>query len=247
MIIYDDLSKHAVAYREMSLILRRPPGREAYPGDVFYLHSRLLERASKLSDELGAGSLTALPIIETQAGDVSAYIPTNVISITDGQIFLESGLFNSGIRPAINVGLSVSRVGGSAQIKAIKKVSGTLRLDLAQYRELQAFAQFASDLDESSRKQLDRGQRMVEILKQPPYSPLPVENQIVIIFAGSRGFLDDIPVGAIGKFENELYSFIEAKYPNIFEDIRTKKTIEKDLEENLAKALNDFKMTFSVK
>lgn len=247
LIIYDDLSKHAVAYREMSLILRRPPGREAYPGDVFYLHSRLLERASKLSDELGAGSLTALPIIETQAGDVSAYIPTNVISITDGQIFLESGLFNSGIRPAINVGLSVSRVGGSAQIKAIKKVSGTLRLDLAQYRELQAFAQFASDLDESSRKQLDRGQRMVEILKQPPYSPLPVENQIVIIFAGSRGFLDDIPVSAIGKFENDLYSFIEAKYPNIFEDIRTKKTIEKDLEENLAKALNDFKMTFSVK
>lgn len=247
LIIYDDLSKHAVAYREMSLILRRPPGREAYPGDVFYLHSRLLERASKLSDELGAGSLTALPIIETQAGDVSAYIPTNVISITDGQIFLESGLFNSGIRPAINVGLSVSRVGGSAQIKAIKKVSGTLRLDLAQYRELQAFAQFASDLDESSRKQLDRGQRMVEILKQPPYSPLPVENQVVIIFAGSRGFLDDIPVSAIGKFENELYSFIEAKYPNIFEDIRTKKTIEKDLEENLAKALNDFKMTFSVK
>lgn len=247
LIIYDDLSKHAVAYREMSLILRRPPGREAYPGDVFYLHSRLLERASKLSDELGAGSLTALPIIETQAGDVSAYIPTNVISITDGQIFLESGLFNSGIRPAINVGLSVSRVGGSAQIKAIKKVSGTLRLDLAQYRELQAFAQFASDLDENSRKQLDRGQRMVEILKQPPYSPLPVENQIVIIFAGSRGFLDDIPVSAIGKFENELYSFIEAKYPNIFEDIRTKKTIEKDLEENLAKALNDFKMTFSVK
>lgn len=247
LIIYDDLSKHAVAYREMSLILRRPPGREAYPGDVFYLHSRLLERASKLSDELGAGSLTALPIIETQAGDVSAYIPTNVISITDGQIFLESGLFNSGIRPAINVGLSVSRVGGSAQIKAIKKVSGTLRLDLAQYRELQAFAQFASDLDESSRKQLDRGQRMVEILKQPPYSPLPVENQIVIIFAGSRGFLDDIPVSAIGKFENELYSFIEAKYPNIFEDIRTKKTIEKDSEENLAKALNDFKMTFSVK
>lgn len=247
LIIYDDLSKHAVAYREMSLILRRPPGREAYPGDVFYLHSRLLERASKLSDELGAGSLTALPIIETQAGDVSAYIPTNVISITDGQIFLESGLFNSGIRPAINVGLSVSRVGGSAQIKAIKKVSGTLRLDLAQYRELQAFAQFASDLDESSRKQLDRGQRMVEILKQPPYSPLPVENQVVIIFAGSRGFLDDIPVSAIGKFENELYSFIEAKYPNIFEDIRTKKTIEKDLEENLAKVLNDFKMTFSVK
>ena len=245
LIIYDDLSKHAVAYREMSLILRRPPGREAYPGDVFYLHSRLLERASKLSDALGAGSLTALPIIETQAGDVSAYIPTNVISITDGQIFLESGLFNSGIRPAINVGLSVSRVGGSAQIKAIKKVSGTLRLDLAQYRELQAFAQFASDLDESSRKQLDRGQRMVEILKQPPYSPLPVENQVVIIFAGSRGFLDDIPASSIGKFEAELYPYIEAKYPEIFEEIRSKKTLEKDLEENLIKALNDFKATFA--
>ncbi len=245
LIIYDDLSKHAVAYREMSLILRRPPGREAYPGDVFYLHSRLLERASKLSDALGAGSLTALPIIETQAGDVSAYIPTNVISITDGQIFLESGLFNSGIRPAINVGLSVSRVGGSAQIKAIKKVSGTLRLDLAQYRELQAFAQFASDLDESSRKQLDRGQKMVEILKQPPYSPLPVENQVVIIFAGSRGFLDDVPTSSIGKFEAELYPYIEAKYPEIFEEIRSKKTIEKDLEENLIKALNDFKATFA--
>ena len=245
LIIYDDLSKHAVAYREMSLILRRPPGREAYPGDVFYLHSRLLERASKLSDALGAGSLTALPIIETQAGDVSAYIPTNVISITDGQIFLESGLFNSGIRPAINVGLSVSRVGGSAQIKAIKKVSGTLRLDLAQYRELQAFAQFASDLDESSRKQLDRGQRMVEILKQPPYSPLPVENQVVIIFAGSRGFLDDVPTSSIGKFEAELYPYIEAKYPEIFEEIRSKKTIEKDLEENLIKTLNDFKATFT--
>jgi len=223
----------------------RPRSGEAYPGDVFYLHSRLLERASKLSDALGAGSLTALPIIETQAGDVSAYIPTNVISITDGQIFLESGLFNSGIRPAINVGLSVSRVGGSAQIKAIKKVSGTLRLDLAQYRELQAFAQFASDLDESSRKQLDRGQRMVEILKQPPYSPLPVENQVVIIFAGSRGFLDDVPTSSIGKFEAELYPYIEAKYPEIFEEIRSKKTIEKDLEENLIKALNDFKATFA--
>lgn len=187
LIVYDDLSKHAVAYREMSLILRRPPGREAYPGDVFYLHSRLLERASKLNDELGAGSLTALPIIETQAGDVSAYIPTNVISITDGQIFLETDLFNSGIRPAINVGLSVSRVGGAAQIKATKQVSGTLRLDLAQYRELQAFAQFASDLDEASRKQLERGQRMVELLKQPPYSPLSVEKQVVLIFAGTKG------------------------------------------------------------
>lgn len=247
LIIYDDLSKHAVAYREMSLILRRPPGREAYPGDVFYLHSRLLERASKLSDELGAGSLTALPIIETQAGDVSAYIPTNVISITDGQIFLETNLFNSGVRPAINVGLSVSRVGGAAQIKAIKKVSGTLRLDLAQYRELQAFAQFASDLDESSRKQLERGQRMVEVLKQPPYSPLPVENEVVIIFAGSKGFLDDIPSNAISKFESELYPFIEAKYPEIFEDIRNKKSLDKDIEENLNKALNDFKSTFLIK
>lgn len=245
LIIYDDLSKHAVAYREMSLILRRPPGREAYPGDVFYLHSRLLERASKLSDKLGAGSLTALPIIETQAGDVSAYIPTNVISITDGQIFLESDLFNSGIRPAINVGLSVSRVGGSAQIKAIKKVSGTLRLDLAQYRELQAFAQFASDLDESSRKQLERGQRMVEVLKQPPYSPLPVENQVIIIFAGSKGYLDDIPVSAVTKFEAELYPYIEARYSEIFEQIRTKKALDKDIEETLTKALNDFKATFS--
>ena len=231
LIIYDDLSKHAVAYREMSLILRRPPGREAYPGDVFYLHSRLLERASKLNDKLGAGSLTALPIIETQAGDVSAYIPTNVISITDGQIFLESDLFNSGIRPAINVGLSVSRVGGAAQIKATKQVSGTLRLDLAQYRELQAFAQFASDLDESSRKQLERGQRMVEVLKQPPYSPLAVEKQVVIIFAGTKGYLDDIPTVAVTKFEAELYPYIEAKYPEIFEQIRTKKALDKEIEE----------------
>ncbi|EAC1840201.1 F0F1 ATP synthase subunit alpha [Campylobacter lari] len=241
LIVYDDLSKHAVAYREMSLILRRPPGREAYPGDVFYLHSRLLERASKLSDELGAGSLTALPIIETQAGDVSAYIPTNVISITDGQIFLETDLFNSGIRPAINVGLSVSRVGGAAQIKATKQVSGTLRLDLAQYRELQAFAQFASDLDEASRKQLERGQRMVEVLKQPPYSPLSPENQVVIIFAGTKGYLDDVVVSKIGEFEAALYPFIEAKYPEIFEQIRTKKALDKDLEEKLAKALSEFK------
>ena len=245
LIIYDDLSKHAVAYRELSLILRRPPGREAYPGDVFYLHSRLLERASKLNDELGAGSLTALPIIETQAGDVSAYIPTNVISITDGQIFLETGLFNSGVRPAINVGLSVSRVGGSAQIKAIKGVSGTLRLDLAQYRELQAFAQFASDLDETTRKQLDRGTRMVEVLKQPPYSPLAVEKQTVIIYAGTKGFLDDIPVSAIGKFEAELYPFIEARFPEIFENIRDKKVVDKDTEDTLVKALNEFKATFS--
>ncbi|WP_298038986.1 F0F1 ATP synthase subunit alpha [uncultured Campylobacter sp.] len=245
LIIYDDLSKHAVAYREMSLILRRPPGREAYPGDVFYLHSRLLERASKLNDALGAGSLTALPIIETQAGDVSAYIPTNVISITDGQIFLESDLFNSGIRPAINVGLSVSRVGGAAQIKAIKQVSGNLRLDLAQYRELQAFAQFASDLDESSRKQLERGQKMVEVLKQPPYSPLPVENQVVIIFAGAKGYLDDVATTNVTKFEAELYPYIEAKYPEIFEQIRTKKVLDKEVEENLHKALKDFKATFA--
>ncbi|WP_462108869.1 F0F1 ATP synthase subunit alpha [Campylobacter concisus] len=245
LIIYDDLSKHAVAYREMSLILRRPPGREAYPGDVFYLHSRLLERASKLNDALGAGSLTALPIIETQAGDVSAYIPTNVISITDGQIFLESDLFNSGIRPAINVGLSVSRVGGAAQIKAIKQVSGTLRLDLAQYRELQAFAQFASDLDESSRKQLERGQKMVEVLKQPPYSPLPVENQVVIIFAGAKGYLDDVATANVTKFEAELYPYIEAKYPEIFEQIRTKKVLDKEVEESLHKALKDFKATFA--
>lgn len=241
LIVYDDLSKHAVAYREMSLILRRPPGREAYPGDVFYLHSRLLERASKLNDELGAGSLTALPIIETQAGDVSAYIPTNVISITDGQIFLETDLFNSGIRPAINVGLSVSRVGGAAQIKATKQVSGTLRLDLAQYRELQAFAQFASDLDEASRKQLERGQRMVELLKQPPYSPLSVEKQVVLIFAGTRGFLDDVAVSKIKEFEDGIYPFIEAKYPDLFEQIRTKKALDKDLEDKLAKAIEDFK------
>ncbi|ECL2422376.1 F0F1 ATP synthase subunit alpha [Campylobacter jejuni] len=241
LIVYDDLSKHAVAYREMSLILRRPPGREAYPGDVFYLHSRLLERASKLNDELGTGSLTALPIIETQAGDVSAYIPTNVISITDGQIFLETDLFNSGIRPAINVGLSVSRVGGAAQIKATKQVSGTLRLDLAQYRELQAFAQFASDLDEASRKQLERGQRMVELLKQPPYSPLSVEKQVVLIFAGTKGFLDDIAVSRIKEFEDGIYPFIEAKHPDIFEQIRSKKALDSDLEEKLAKAINEFK------
>ncbi len=241
LIVYDDLSKHAVAYREMSLILRRPPGREAYPGDVFYLHSRLLERASKLNDELGAGSLTALPIIETQAGDVSAYIPTNVISITDGQIFLETDLFNSGIRPAINVGLSVSRVGGAAQIKATKQVSGTLRLDLAQYRELQAFAQFASDLDEASRKQLERGQRMVELLKQPPYSPLSVEKQVILIFAGTKGYLDDVAVSQIREFEDGIYPFIEAKYPDLFEQIRSKKALDAELEEKLAKAINEFK------
>ncbi len=247
LIVYDDLSKHAVAYREMSLILRRPPGREAYPGDVFYLHSRLLERAAKLSDELGAGSMTALPIIETQAGDVSAYIPTNVISITDGQIFLETDLFNSGIRPAINVGLSVSRVGGAAQIKAIKQVSGTLRLDLAQYRELQAFAQFASDLDETSRNQLERGARMVEILKQGPYSPVPVEKQVVIIYAGANGYLDDLPVNEVTKFEAELLPFIEAKYPEIYKNILATKKIDDETEALLKKALDEFKSTFVVK
>jgi len=245
LIVYDDLSKHAVAYREMSLILRRPPGREAYPGDVFYLHSRLLERAAKLNDKLGAGSLTALPIVETQAGDVSAYIPTNVISITDGQIFLESDLFNAGIRPAINVGLSVSRVGGAAQIKAMKQVAGTLRLDLAQYRELEAFAQFASDLDEASRRQLERGMRMVEILKQPPYSPLPVEKEVVIIYAGANGFLDDIPVSAISKFEQELYAFIEAKYPQIYQMIRERQALDDEIRELLNKAIEEFKASFS--
>ena len=245
VIFYDDLSKHAVAYREMSLILRRPPGREAYPGDVFYLHSRLLERAAKLNDELGAGSITAFPIIETQAGDVSAYIPTNVISITDGQIFLETDLFNAGIRPAINVGLSVSRVGGAAQIKATKQVSGTLRLDLAAYRELQAFAQFASDLDEVTRKQLERGQRMVELLKQPPYSPIPIEKQVVALYAGTRGYLDDIPVNAVTKFEKELYLFIDSKYPQILEQIRQKKKLDDEIEAELKKALEDFKSQFT--
>ncbi len=244
LIIYDDLSKHADAYREMSLLLRRPPGREAYPGDVFYLHSRLLERAAKLNDELGAGSLTALPIIETKGGDVAAYIPTNVISITDGQIFLETDLFNKGIRPAINVGLSVSRVGGAAQIKAMKQVAGNLRLDLAQFRELEAFSQFASDLDESSRKQLERGERLVEILKQPAYSPLPVEKQVVIIYAGTRGYLDDIDAKSIRKFEDELYPFIETKYPQIFENVRTSKKLDDKTEDLLKKALEEFKAGF---
>jgi F-type H+-transporting ATPase subunit alpha len=245
VIFYDDLSKHAVAYREMSLILRRPPGREAYPGDVFYLHSRLLERAAKLSDENGAGSITAFPIIETQAGDVAAYIPTNVISITDGQIFLETDLFNSGVRPAINVGLSVSRVGGAAQIKATKQVAGTLRLDLASYRELQAFAQFASDLDEHSRKQLERGARMVEVLKQGPYSPVPVEKQVVMIFAGNKGYLDTIPVSAVTKFEAELMPFMEAKHAAILDSIRNEKKITDDNEKALIKALDDFSESFS--
>jgi len=244
LIVYDDLSKHAVAYREMSLILRRPPGREAYPGDVFYIHSRLLERAAKLNDELGAGSLTALPIIETQAGDVAAYIPTNVISITDGQIFLETDLFNAGIRPAINVGLSVSRVGGAAQIKATKQVAGTLRLDLAQYRELQAFAQFASDLDEVSRKQLERGQRMVEVLKQPPYSPISAEKQALIIFAGNEGYLDSLPASAVVKFEADLYPFIDASYPQILENIRSTSKIDDETMGMMKKAIEEFKTTF---
>jgi len=245
VIFYDDLSKHAVAYREMSLILRRPPGREAYPGDVFYLHSRLLERAAKLSDELGAGSITAFPIIETQAGDVAAYIPTNVISITDGQIFLETDLFNSGIRPAINVGLSVSRVGGAAQIKATKQVSGTLRLDLASFRELQAFAQFASDLDDYTRGQLERGQRMVEVLKQGPYAPVPIEKQVVIIFAGANGYLDDIAASSVTKFEAELMPFMEAKYTNILDAIRNDKKITDDTDAELRKAIEDFKASFA--
>ena len=245
VIFYDDLSKHAVAYREMSLILRRPPGREAYPGDVFYLHSRLLERSAKLSDELGNGSITAFPIVETQAGDVAAYIPTNVISITDGQIFLETDLFNSGIRPAINVGLSVSRVGGAAQIKATKQVSGTLRLDLASYRELQAFSQFASDLDEHTRAQLERGQRMVEVLKQGPYVPLPIENQIVIIFAGANGYLDDIPASSVTKFEADFIPFMEAKFANILDTIRTEQKLSDDTDAELRKAIEDFKASFA--
>ncbi|HEX4825978.1 MAG TPA: F0F1 ATP synthase subunit alpha, partial [Candidatus Polarisedimenticolaceae bacterium] len=223
--IYDDLSKHAAAYRQLSLLLRRPPGREAYPGDVFYLHSRLLERAAKLNDDLGGGSLTALPIIETQLGDVSAYIPTNVISITDGQIYLESDLFYGGIRPAVNVGLSVSRVGGSAQVRAMRQVAGKLRLDLAQYRELAAFAQFGSDLDRATQAQLARGQRMVELLKQGQYQPLPVEKQVVIIFAGTQGMLDELPVDAIREFEPVLYSYLERRAPQILTDIREKREI----------------------
>src|SRR3990172_1018668 len=245
LIIYDDLSKHAVAYRQLSLLLRRPPGREAYPGDVFYLHSRLLERAAKLSDKLGGGSLTALPIIETQAGDVSAYIPTNVISITDGQIFLESDLFFSGVRPAINVGISVSRVGGSAQIKAMKSVAGTLRLDLAQYRELAAFAQFGSDLDKATLAQLNRGQRMVELLKQDQYSPLPVEQQILVIFAGTNGFVDEVPVNAVKKFEQELLRFATSKHQALLSDIATKKQLDDDLKSRIKAAIEEFKKSFT--
>ena len=246
LIIYDDLSKHAVAYRQLSLLLRRPPGREAYPGDVFYLHSRLLERAAKLRDDLGGGSLTALPIIETQAGDVSAYIPTNVISITDGQIYLETGLFYSGIRPAINVGLSVSRVGGAAQIKAMKQVAGGLRLELAQYRELEAFAQFGSELDKTTQAQLARGMRLVEVLKQPQYSPLPVEKQILIIYAATNGYVDEYPVEAIRKYEEELYTFFETKHPEILQEIREKKVLDDELKAKINKALDELKELFVV-
>ncbi|MBI1940264.1 MAG: F0F1 ATP synthase subunit alpha [Acidobacteria bacterium] len=242
--IYDDLSKHAVSYREISLLLRRPPGREAYPGDVFYLHSRLLERAAKLNNELGSGSLTALPIIETQAGDVSAYIPTNVISITDGQIILESDLFHSGIRPAVNVGLSVSRVGGNAQIKAMKQVAGTLRLELAQYRELAAFAQFGSDLDRATQAQLNRGRRLTEILKQDQYRPLPVEKQIVTIFAGTNGFLDDLAVEDCLKFEQGLSEFMDASYPGLAKKIREKKQLDDALRTEMRKVLEEFKAKF---
>src|SRR5207245_7064914 len=244
---YDGLSKHAQAYREISLLLRRPPGREAYPGDVFYLHSRLLERAAKLNNDHGGGSLTALPIIETQAGDLSAYIPTNVISITDGQIFLESDLFNQGVRPAINVGNSVSRVGGSAQIRARRQVAGSLRLDLAQYRDLAAFAQFGSDLDKATQAQLTRGARLVEVLKQPQYEPLPVERQVAIIFAGTNGYLDAIPVSEVRAFETEFYAFIETRYPQVFRDIATKKILDDDLRSALRKVVEEFATAFAAR
>ena len=244
LIVYDDLSKQAVAYRELSLLLKRPPGREAYPGDVFYLHSRLLERAAKLSDELGGGSMTALPIIETQAGDMSAYIPTNVISITDGQIFLEADLFNAGFRPAINVGISVSRVGGSAQIKAMKQVAGQLRLDLASYRELAAFSQFGSDLDKVTQNRLARGQRTLEILKQGQYAPSPVEEEVVVIFAAVKGFIDEIDVEKIGKFEVEYLRFMRSEKADLLEKIRTEKALSKEMTAELEKAINDFKQGF---
>jgi F-type H+-transporting ATPase subunit alpha len=240
LIVYDDLSKQAASYRQISLLLRRPPGREAYPGDIFFNHSRLLERAAKLNDELGAGSLTALPIIETQAGDVSAYIPTNVISITDGQIYLEPALFFSGVRPAINVGLSVSRVGGAAQVKAMKQVAGSLRLDLAQFRELEAFAAFGSDLDKATQQQLTRGTRLVEILKQPQYQPLTMEKQVTILYAGTRGFLDKYPVEVLGKYEAGLYPFIESKYPQIFAELLDKKKISDELDKMMANALSAY-------
>jgi len=242
--IYDDLSKHAASYREISLLLRRPPGREAYPGDVFYLHSRLLERAAKLSDKKGGGSLTSLPIIETQAGDVSAYIPTNVISITDGQIYLETDLFNSGIRPAVNVGLSVSRVGGSAQIKAMRQVAGTLKLELAQYRELAAFAQFGSDLDKATQAQLARGQRLVEVLKQGQFQPLPFSKQILFIFAGTGGFLDDLKVDDLREFEKQLYGYVETMNPGLLKEIMDKKVLDDQLKDTMKKLLTEFKQRF---
>jgi len=245
LLVYDDLSKHAQAYREISLLLRRPPGREAYPGDVFYLHSRLLERAAKLKSDLGGGSLTALPIIETQAGDLSAYIPTNVISITDGQIFLESDLFNQGVRPAINVGNSVSRVGGSAQIKAMRQVAGTLRLDLAQYRELAAFAQFGSDLDKATQSQLNRGARLVEILKQPQYVPLPVERQVAIIFAGTNGYLDTLPLSDVRQYETELYKFMETRHPGLIRSIAEKKQLDDQIKGSLEQAVKEFGTEFA--
>jgi F-type H+-transporting ATPase subunit alpha len=244
--VYDDLSKHATAYRQLSLLLRRPPGREAYPGDVFYLHSRLLERACKLSDEKGGGSLTALPFIETQAGDVSAYIPTNVISITDGQIFLEGDLFYSGVRPAINVGISVSRVGGNAQIKAMRQVAGRLRLDLAQYRALAAFAQFGSDLDKTTQAQLTRGERMVELLKQGQFAPMPVEAQVISIWAGTNGYLDDIPVAAVRKFETEWLEFVTKEYPEVRHNVATKQAISDDDQKRLHEACKAFKTRFKV-
>jgi F-type H+-transporting ATPase subunit alpha len=244
LVIYDDLSKHAAAYREISLLLRRPPGREAFPGDVFYLHSRLLERAAKLNEANGNGSLTALPIIETQAGDVSAYIPTNVISITDGQIFLETDLFHSGFRPAINAGISVSRVGGSAQIKAMKQVAGTLRLELAQYRELQAFAQFGSDLDKASKAQLNRGARLMEILKQDLYQPMPVEKQILMILCGTSGLLDELPVEQVKKFEQDLMAFVDARYATLLAQVVQKKLLDDDLRAELHDILAEFKKQF---
>ncbi len=244
LIIYDDLSKQAVAYRELSLLLRRPPGREAFPGDIFYNHSRLLERASKQNDNLGAGSLTALPVIETQQGDVSAYIPTNVISITDGQVYLEPSLFFAGIRPAINVGLSVSRVGGAAQVKAMKQVAGTLRLDLAQYRELAAFAQFGSDLDKSTQQQLRRGERLVEILKQPQYQPLPMHKQVLILFAGTRGFLDELPINMLAEFEQELYANVEKKNADVFSQLKEKQVIDDELDKKMRSAISEFVKEF---
>jgi F-type H+-transporting ATPase subunit alpha len=243
--VYDDLSKQAVAYRQLSLLLRRPPGREAYPGDVFYLHSRLLERAAKMSNERGGGSLTALPIIETQAGDVSAYIPTNVISITDGQIFLETDLFYSGVRPAVNVGISVSRVGGSAQVKAMKQVAGSLRIELAQYREMAAFAQFGSDLDAATQRQLARGSRLVEILKQGQFEPLPVERQILIIYAATNGYVDHLPESAVRKYEAELYRFIENRHPDLLEAVRAKKAFDDELTAKTRKVLDEFKEEFA--